>query len=191
MTEIWKPVKGYEDKYEVSNKGNVRSLNWKNTGAIRLLYLKHHPSGYRQVQLFGDGGSKMVCVHRLVAEAFIPNPDSLPQVNHLDYDRTNNRVENLEWCTHSHNMKHSWLNKNRKQRTSWRRKWRKNSTENIIQFTKDGEFVKVWETCISIKHELGYNQTSIWECCDGKRKTAYGYLWRYATEDNSGTEIAI
>lgn len=191
MNEIWKPVKGYEGLYEVSNFGNVLSLNWKNTGKQKLLFLKRHTDGYRQVQLFKHGNSRMVCVHRLVAEAFIPNPNGLPQVNHIDYDRANNRVSNLEWCDQSYNMKHSWLNKNRKQRTSWRRKNRPGMSENIIQFSKSGETVRRWESCIAIKHELGYNQTSIWECCDGKRKSAYGYLWRYATNNNSGTEAAI
>lgn len=172
MKEIWKPVLGYEGLYEVSNLGRVKSLNWKRTNTHKCLYLKKHNKGYKQVELVKDKSSKMFLVHRLVANAFLDNPFNKTQINHKDYDKTNNNVDNLEWCTNSENMKHSCLRKNDKPK---RRK------EKILQFDIDGNFLKLWDDCISIKKEKGFNQTSIFECCENKRKTAYGYLWRYST----------
>ena len=98
--EIWKPIKGYEDYYEVSNLGRVKSLR-------NNLIMKLVPSGkkgYLGINLRVNGTSKSFRINRLVAETFIPNPNNLPEVNHKDYDKTNNCVDNLEWCTHEYNM---------------------------------------------------------------------------------------
>lgn len=112
--EIWKPVKGFEGKYEVSDKGHVRRLSYvkhtKRNGdvvvPIKKLKLLPQNSGYMRVALIVPGTRKWKSklVHRLVAESFIPNPNNYPIVNHRDEDKTNNCVENLEWCTQSHNM---------------------------------------------------------------------------------------
>lgn len=102
MEEIWKDIKGYEGKYQVSNYGSVKTLNYRRTGTARLLIPKND-KGYLAVGLYKNGKRKMFLIHRLVAEAFIPNPENLPQVNHIDEDKTNNYVENLEWCTQSYN----------------------------------------------------------------------------------------
>ena len=110
--EIWKPVAGYEGLYEVSNQGNVRSVdryvsnNWKN--GLRLIKGKVLNygctlGGYKQVHLSKNGSQEPLYVHRLVAEAFLQNPDCLPEINHKDEDKTNNRVENLEWCDRKYN----------------------------------------------------------------------------------------
>lgn len=106
--EIWKPVVGYEGLYEVSSYGRVRSLDrydsknrfWKG----RILKLSDDGRGYLDVQLCSNGKVKHHLVHRMVAQAFIPNPDNLPQVNHRDEDKTNNRVENLEMCDAKYNI---------------------------------------------------------------------------------------
>ena len=173
MNEEWRAVKGYEGLYEVSNTGKVRSLNYKGkTGYVREMCLKKHPDGYRQVQISRQGFNETICVHRLVAEAFLPNQRGLPQINHIDYDKTNNNVTNLEWCDPSRNTKHSWENPTRK---------RAYRAEKIAQYALDGRLIAIWENCISVKNELGYHQTSIWECCEGKRHTAYGFIWRYAS----------
>lgn len=96
MEEIWKPVVGYEGLYEVSSYGRVRRVN---KDLLKLQNVK----GYNQVCLYKNGISTGLRVHRLVAQAFLPNPDNLPQVNHKDEDKTNNNVDNLEWCDNKYN----------------------------------------------------------------------------------------
>ena len=106
MIEIWKPVKGFEN-YEVSNLGQVRNLNYHREKKIKILKLRMNKGGYLLVGLCKNSKKHTKLVHRLVAEAFIPNIDNKPEVNHLDGDKTNNKVENLEWSTRSENMKHA------------------------------------------------------------------------------------
>lgn len=97
--EEWRPIIGYNNKYEISNKGNVRCLNYKNTDEVKTLTPHKTNRGYLRVDLYSNGKSRHHSVHRLVAEAFIPNPNNLPQVNHKDENPLNNHVDNLEWCT--------------------------------------------------------------------------------------------
>lgn len=115
MKEEWKPVKGFEGLYEVSNLGQVRSLdrlrkNVKGMAKIngRIITGNHGEKHYYQVALHKDGKKKYMSVHRLVAEAFIPNPDGKSQVNHIDGNKQNNVVSNLEWVTPSENILHSF-----------------------------------------------------------------------------------
>ena len=102
--EIWATIKGYEGLYEVSNHGNVRSLKY---GKIRYLKPANNGNGYYFVNLSKNGIVKSFKVHRLVANAFIDNPLNLPQINHIDEDKTNNKVENLEWCNGRYNTRYS------------------------------------------------------------------------------------
>ena len=102
--EQWKPIEGTDDKYEVSNLGHVRT-NGKRPG---LLTLTKQKSGYRYAMIEIDGKSCNRRVHRLVAQHFLPNPDNMKEVNHKDGNKDNNRADNLEWCTRSHNVKHSF-----------------------------------------------------------------------------------
>lgn len=101
--EIWKPVVGYEGKYEVSNKGNIRSLSYMRTGNPKLLKFKEH-NGYLSATLFLNGKRKILFVHRVVAEAFIPNVEQKPCIDHINTIRNDNRVENLRWVTYSENL---------------------------------------------------------------------------------------
>lgn len=100
--ELWLPVKGYEGRYSVSNRGDVKSHL---TG--KLLVQSYNTFGYKQVSLHKSGKQDTKTVHRLVAEAFLPNPNNLPYINHKDEDKTNNDVSNLEWCTHQYNTEYS------------------------------------------------------------------------------------
>lgn len=100
MDEVFRPVEGYEGLYEVSNLGRVKSLKW---GKERILKPGMDGCGYLKANLYKEGKIKHFMVHRLVAQAFIPNPEGLPQINHKDEDKTNNRVDNLEWCTAKYN----------------------------------------------------------------------------------------
>ena len=111
--EIWKDVAGYEGFYQVSNKGNVRSVARKDSIGRkrdgRILKPRYDKDGYLNVGLCKNGKSKTKNVHRLVAESFIPNPKGFLEINHKDESKSNNRVENLEWCTREHNMNHGTL----------------------------------------------------------------------------------
>lgn len=116
MHEVWKPVLGYEGAYEVSNLGRVRSLPRKvgsRRGHLRSIPGKlkdgsvSERTGYRSVHLYRSQKLRNVSVHRLVADAFIPNPDGLPQVNHKDGNKLNNEASNLEWCSREENMRHA------------------------------------------------------------------------------------
>lgn len=173
--EIWKPVVGYEGLYEVSNLGNVKSLNWANTKTEKNLYLKKQNKGYLQVELVKNGNKKMITVHRLVAMAFVPNPDGFPQVNHKDEDKKNNRAENLEWCNQKYNVSYS-LNLHERKRKC------KENVKKVTQYSLDNTLIKEWESSRDIFLKTGMSDWSISECCRGKRKTAYGYLWRYSTQ---------
>lgn len=99
MTEIWKDIEGYEGKYQVSNFGQVKSM----IGQEKVLHPKKHRNGHLQIGLHKDKKRKTMYIHRLVAQAFIPNPDNLPCVNHKDENPNNNNVDNLEWCTQKYN----------------------------------------------------------------------------------------
>lgn len=183
MDVVWADVPGYEGLYQVSSSGAVRSMNYGNTGAVKELSLKRGTRGYYHVLLYKNGAREDITVHRLVALAFIPNPLNLPCINHKDENRTNNRVDNLERCTVKYNTRYSLIRrgivvKDKKPRT------RKNTSRvnfRVIQLTLAGEIVRVWPNSCAVKHTNGWSDWSISECCRGKRKTAYGYIWRYAS----------
>lgn len=99
----WRDCKGYEGHYQVSNEGDVRTLNWMGTGKMRELKIRNNNNGYKATTFIENGVYKTKLVHRLVAEAFVPNPDNLPYINHKNEVKWDNRPENLEWCTPEYN----------------------------------------------------------------------------------------
>lgn len=155
--EKWKPIKGF-DGYEVSDKGNVRSP-WK------MLTQSPNGRGYPRVCV----GGKLRLVHRLVAEAFIDNPNGYPIINHKDEDKTNNRAENLEWCTYKYNSNYreAPIRSSEKARMP------------VIQILPNGEEIK-WESLRAVEKELGFNHSNISKVCKGYYKRAYGYRWKFA-----------
>ena len=173
--ELWKDIKGYDGRYQVSDMGRVRNASGQ------ILTPKKHNRGYLHVVLFNGGKEpKSFLVHRLVANEFLPKEDGRPFVNHINEDRTDNRAENLEWCTQKENMrKHFSIHK--EENNSLGRPV--SNLKLVEQVSPNGCTVKVWKFIAEIHRELGYNSTSIKECCEGKRKTAYGYKWRYAIKD--------
>lgn len=185
MNEIWKDIKGYEGKYQVSNLGRVRSAMPRITSHTKdkdgILRQACNHRGYMNVLLYGNGGySKRNCrhyaVHRLVAEAFIPNPLNLPEVNHIDENVQNNRVENLEWCTRQQNMLSGTL----PQRIS---EFMTNGpcSKAINQYTLNGELIAQYPSLAEINRQMGFSQGNIWHHMNNPRSThAYGYVWRYA-----------
>ena len=168
MEEIWVGVSGYENDYQVSNLGNVRSLNYRRTGMIKNLTPKENNCGRLWVELKG----KPFLIHRLVASAFIPNKSELPQINHKDENPKNNTVDNLEWCTGEQNR-----NEYLKNHIGGRKKVNVKPVNQIDAF---GNIVKRWKDSRTIANEMKVNQWSIKQCCEGKRKTAYGFKWQYA-----------
>ena len=194
MTELWKDVKGYEGLYQVSNFGNVRSLRYRNKYETHNLTPKCNNCGRLWVELTPRKGRKCMLVHRLVAEAFIPNPFGLPQINHIDENPKNNAVSNLEWCTGEENRRKYRENHpdiGKPPVKNYSEKYKNRQQMPIIQETKDGNFVKYWSNSVEVRHTVGWNDCHITQCCEGKRKTAYGYTWRYANDDIGGRETAI
>lgn len=165
MTEIWKTIKDYPN-YQVSNLGRVKSLNY---GKEKILKNNKDKDSYFQIALSKEGKVKVFKVHRLVASAFLPNPDNLPQVNHKDENKTNNCVDNLEWCTGRYNNNYGTHNE----------RMAKAKSLSILQFTKQGEFVKKWSSAMQVERELKFYQGNISKCCKGKYKSVYGFIWRY------------
>lgn len=171
--EVWKDIDGYEGRYQVSNFGNVKSLNYRRQGVSKLLTPKRNNSGRLWVELFNEDGKRQFLIHRLVGAAFVPNPDGYDQINHIDENPENNRADNLEWCTGIYNIRsyrsnHPELSKRRKCNLS------------ITQYAKDGSAVRTWASARDVEKETNWSAWSIAECCRGNRKTAYGYIWRYA-----------
>lgn len=168
--EFWKPILNYEGLYEVSNFGRVKSFRF---GKERILKPGINKGGYFFVVLYKNGKKKNHLVHRLVAEAFLPNPDNLPEVNHKDENPQNNNIENLEWCSHSYNINFGTRNK---------RVAAKNTngkcSKTVLQYDLEGNLIREWKSVTECGRN-GYNQGHVAECCNGKRKTHKGFIWRY------------
>ena len=177
--EIWRPIKGYEGLYEVSSYGNVRSVDrivicsdgrnglWKG----RMMKPKKDIGGYLICSLWKNSKGKSFRVHRLVAQAFIQNPDNLPQVNHKDENKYNNHVENLEWCDGKYNVNYGTCIQRRAEKYS----------KPVLQLDKEtNKVIAQYLSAIDAKRKLNIHQDSISKCCRGINKTAGGYKWKYA-----------
>lgn len=180
MQEVWKDIPEYEGLYQVSNKGRVRSLdhetfngkyvcNYK--GKERIQSVAH---GYYAVTLCKRGVQHFHFVHRLVASAFLPNPQKLPDVNHIDANKLNNCVSNLEWCTPLENNRHACKLglvpiRYGKDHPNARR---------IFQYSIDGVFIKTWYGIDEISRELGITRGNIDKCLRGTRNKAGGFQWK-------------
>ena len=174
MIEIFKDIKGYEGLYQVSNFGRVKSLNYMHTGKEHILKLGKDKDGYLIVKLHKGGKYKNFSIHRLVASTFIENPENLPCVNHRNEIKTDNRVENLEYCTTAYN--NSFGTRNR--RISEKLTNGKLSKE-VLQYSLDGTFIKEFPSTREVERQLGYDNGYISKNCSGKCKSAYGYIWKY------------
>lgn len=205
MEELWKDIEGFEGLYQVSNLGNVKSL--KRNIILKpgiVAYKKTKENGYYIVNL----KSKPFYIHRLVAEAFIPNPENKPQINHIDCNKRNNNVKNLEWVTREENIQHAYKNNlipiTEKRREASRRiaemyrpkisffatkefkELQKKhgymiNTVKIIQYTKDNKFIKEWNSIKEANKVLGIDKGNISSCCRNRRLTAGGYIFKYKT----------
>lgn len=174
MNEIWRDIAGYEG-YQVSNTGRVRSLNYRRTGQTQVLKPRNNGTGYLQVALCRNGEQKMFLLHRLVAEAFIPNPMNLPQINHRNEVKTDNRVDNLEFCSAKYNQNYGSCRKRIAAKLAGG-----HSAKSVLQFDKSGNLVKTWPSMLEVERQTGFNSVGIFYCCNGKLKSYKGYIWKYA-----------
>lgn len=168
---MWKPIYNFPN-YEISEDGEVKSMNYNHTGSCRILKPSISNNGYYGVILVKGGKRFYKTVHRLVAETFIPNPTNLPFINHKDENRLNNTASNLEWCTAKYNIRYGSCISRRadKQRVS--------RGVPIVSMDNDGNKTKY----ISAKEAsriTGINQGSISQCCKGVRRVAGGLKWKY------------
>ena len=156
-----KDVVGYEGLYAVTSCGKVYSYKRK-----RFLKPGTDKDGYLCVRLCKDGKIKNYKIHRLVAETYIPNTENLPEINHKDENKTNNCLQNLEWCDHKYNINYGTRNE----------KISNSKKIPILQYKLDGEFVREWQSATDVGREVRDN---ICHCLKGRHKTALGYIWKY------------
>lgn len=172
--EIWKDIKGYEGLYQVSNLGRVKSLENRSNHKKEKILASHIRNQYYSVTLYKDSHYKNYTIHRLVAGAFIPNPDNLPEVNHKDENKLNNYVDNLEWCDKKYNINygHSAVNRQIQNRE------RGLSMSKKVLCVETGV---IYSSIIEAYRQTGIGQKEIINVCKGKPhyKTAGGYHWKY------------
>lgn len=168
MKEIWKDIRGYEGLYQVSNLGNVRSLNYNRQNKIKNIKAVSNYRGYLKVSLSKNNIIKNKNVHRLVAEAFIVNPNNFPVVNHKDGNKHNNKIINLEWTTKSENTNHAYKNN-----------LMKKNNKAIIQLDKNKNRIKEYKSIKEASLIMKTSPMNIIKCCKGIQNTAKGYVWKY------------
>ena len=191
--EIWKDIEGFEGLYQVSDEGRIKSLPREivyKDGRKKILKEKilenvKNDLGYYFVQLYKNGEKSRKKVHRLVAEAFIQNPNNLPQVNHKDERKTNNRVENLEWCTHEYNMNYGTRNERMKEKLFNR----PDIAKAVGQYTLDDVLIETFKSVSEVERKHPeFKTTSVSRCCRGGQMlngkwqtiTSYkNYKWKF------------
>lgn len=166
--EEWKDIKNYEGLYQISSLGNVKSLA-RNTTKGKILVKNLDKDGYQKVTLSKLGFHKQFSVHKLVAIAFIPNPNNFKEINHIDEDKTNNSINNLEWCTSKYNIHHGTCINRRSS----------NRKIEIVQYDLQGNFIKKWNGAVDVEKALNISRKQISACLKGKHKSASGFIWKY------------
>lgn len=161
--EVWKDIPQYEEVYQASNLGNVRN---KTNGNVLKSY--DNGSGYLFVRLSMNGKKTNFYIHRLVAELFIPFEDGKNSVNHIDGNKNNNCVTNLEWCTHSENQYHAYIHG-----------LNKHPTKEILQCDLHGNIIKRWASIKEASETLKINKNNISSCCVGRRNKAGNHIWKF------------
>lgn len=193
-SEMWRDIKNYEGLYQISSFGRVKSLEkyvkspLKNQNKVlrkEKILKQCIRSKYLCVGLSKEGKTKTFLIHRLVAIAFLPNPEGKREVNHKNGNKIDNSVENLEWCTSSENQLHAYKNKlqviTEKQREISRLNGKRLSMK-VNQYDINKNFIQKWNGISEAGRQLKIDPTNISYCCKGKRKTAGGFKWEYARE---------
>lgn len=188
MKEIWKTIPEYEERYMVSNLGRVKSLSRKKWNRFEffttkeiILGKRYNKKGYLSVILYKNDTKKCFAVHRLVAQAFIPNPENKAQINHINCIKDNNTVENLEWCTNQENQTHAKMNHLYKSKVGTLNP----NSKSVIQLDLNGNFIKKWDCMNDVKRFYKLNGAHISDVCKEKRKMACGFKWKYYNESES------
>ena len=166
--EIWKDIEGFEGMYQVSNMGNVKSLNYNHTGKEKILKGRDTGIGYLQLHLYKDGKRKNYFVHQLVATAFCENQEEYTEVNHINEDKSDNRADNLEWCSRQYNVEYS-------------------KAKAIIGINKISRLILEFPSLMEAERMTGIPHQNICACLKGKRNSAGNYYWMYAN-NNDDTE---
>lgn len=186
MIEEWKDIKGYEGLYQVSNLGRIKSLSRNNTKG-KILKLTKDKRGYYFVTLSKNNVVEKVMIHRVVAKIFLLNTENKSQVNHIDGNKTNNCVENLEWCTPKENIRHAWDNGLCRMTINHINSAKKIGKINgslgkkkINQYDGNNNFIKQWGSIIEASNFYSIDRGNITKCCKGNRKKVGGFIWKYA-----------
>lgn len=170
--EEWKSIKGYEGLYEISSYGRVKSLSYKyKNGKVReeIIRVPSITHGYEFLKLNKNGESKNYKIHRLVAEAFVPNPENKPEVDHIDTNKRNNMVENLRWVTRQENCDNPRTFKTHMIAV----------TRPILQYDLDGNFLNYYPSIAEASRKTGIIVCTIQNCLAGRTQTAKGFIWKY------------
>ena len=187
--EVWKDVAGYEGLLQVSNLGRVKTLDHyvrhKKAEHLKRIKERIHTvqignSGYKYFMFCYNGQSKHLQIHRLVATAFIPNPENKPQVNHINADKLDNRVENLEWCTPSENMQHAYKNRLIPLDKVGKKGALNNSARPVDSYSLDGQFLKHFDTMKEAANEYNIPLSGVCNCCNGYSKTCHGMVFTHS-----------
>lgn len=186
MKEIWKDIPWYENKYQISNIWNVKSLNYNRTWKEKLLKFWYNLPWYRYIILCNEWACKNKTVHRLVAKTFLKNPKNKPQVNHKNWIKTDNRLENLEYCTHSENIKHAYINglnnnnickKNNPMK--WKFSEKHHLSKKVNQYDLKWDLIKTWNSTKDVYRGIGIHFASVSRVCNWKQKTAWGFIFKF------------
>lgn len=194
MNEIWKNIEGHSGKYQVSSLGRVKSIkrykdSHKRRTGVKETILKpqNDGHGYQMVTLY-DRKNVMAKIHRLVAQAFVANGGNKRYVNHKDSNKCNNRLDNLEWVTFKENIVHAWEQGAYKMVVE-RAKAGIKPKRGVNQYTLSGEFIKTWASNADINRVFNVGTGNIWACCNGRRKQAGGFCWRYENSKEKGGNL--
>ena len=175
LNEIWQDIPEFEGKYQGSNIGRVKSLNYNHTGKEQILKPSKNKDGYLVVNLYKNGKVKYYLVHRLVWMAFNGSiPEGL-EINHKSEVKTENNLENLELVTRKENNNYGTHN----ERIAKTLTNRKDLSKSVLQYDKQGNLIKEWCSLMEVERQLGFANGNISKCCNGRRKTANGYVWKY------------
>lgn len=163
MKEIWKDIPNYERLYQVSNLGRIKSLYYSKE---KILTPKIDKDGYLLINLYKNHKSRTFKIHRIVAQVFLSNPNNYTEVNHKDENKKNNKVDNLEFCTHIYNQNYGSKN-------DW-------CSKKVNQYDLNGNYIKTYSSLNKASKELNISN-NIYLCCTGKIKTCGGYIWKYVS----------